>query len=321
MKWYIKYRNLIVQYLGDIDLINKYNRVPILGKGIMEIIENWCGDIDYYLEWKNTEGCSVQFIDNKVLCTGLLEEIRETTIIETVIFLLNQRKNYLNGIASFHASAVVKGNMLLVFLGGKGSGKTSISHLLVRKCKNVKLIANDYLEIKMDKKKNFSIIYTDIDKEITFRSHVLYEIDHELYKSLMGINEAIFNQDIKYRYKVETEELKREALEINKIYFIFVGMGKTEMLEISEKIGIELKIQFYKELVQYIRGKSVAIIQGRKTIAPIFLDTSKVFTEEVFGCVDEIISNIENNVNINVKWVRGQWQDIERYLEEEILCI
>ncbi len=68
-------------------------------------------------------------------------------------------------------------------MGPKGSGKTSLSYYFSQKYEDIRLIANDYLEIELDFNRGaFTVVASDSDKTITFRSHVLYHLDHALYQ-------------------------------------------------------------------------------------------------------------------------------------------
>lgn len=321
MRWemkYIKYRNMIVQFIGNNSFIKELNGKSVLGKGYLDIVDNWCGETDYTLEYSETDESDIKYYDDKIVLEGSLDDIKETTVVQALIFMLYQKKNYKEKIISLHASAVVKEDTLMLFIGGKGSGKTSMSYLLSKKYEDIKLVANDYIELRFNKDKTYTVVNSDYDSEISFRSHVLYNLDKELYVKLTGSEELIFNETIKS--EVDFVNLKENTLVCKKIMWIFIGLGKTAELEISQKTGIEQQIELYKELVQYVRGKVVAAIESGKFIAPFYIDSSYFFDKKSSDSVLEIIHQIEESDDIDVKWIRGKRSEIEEYLVENLNC-
>lgn len=309
---YIKYRNMIVRFIGNNNWLKELNGIDVLGKGHLEIITNWCGETDYIVEYCEADTKDILFYDDKIILQGSIHYIKQTTIIQALIFLLYQKKNYRAKIVSLHAAAVIKGDTLILFIGGKGSGKTSMSYLLSNKYEDVKLVANDYIEIKFNKDHTYTVVNSDYDSKISFRSHVLYNFDKDMYVRLTGSEELFFNETIKSN--VNFVNLEENTLVCKKIKWIFIGLGKTSGLEVSQKTGMGLHIELYKELVQYVRGKVVASIEDGKVLSPFYLDSSYFFDKANSENVFEIIRQIENCKDIEIQWVRGNGSDIERYL-------
>lgn len=315
---YIKYRNMVIQFIGNNSLLKELDGKAVLGKGRLEVINNWCGETDYTLEYLETDTNDIKYYDDKIVLEGSYHYVRQTTIVQAVVFMLYQKKNYLTKIISLHASAVVKGDTLILFIGGKGSGKTSMSYLLSKKYEDIKLAANDYIELKFNKDHTYTVVNSDYDSEISFRSHVLYNLDKDLYVRLTGSEQLIFNETVKST--VDFVNLKENTIVCKKLKLIFIGLGKTADLEISQKTGVGLQIELYKELVQYIRGKVVAAIEDGKVIAPFYLDSSYFFDKKISDNVFEVIRQIEECDDIDVKWIRGSRPEIENYLVKSSDC-
>lgn len=310
---FIKYRNMIVKLNGGDSLLSKLNNKSVLGKGRIEIVDNWCGEIDYQIDIVESEDAHVEYGEKTITIYGKPETILSTTIIQSILFLLYQKRNLRSRTISLHASAVVIGNELVVFSGGKGSGKTSMAYLLAMKYKDVKLVANDYIELKINADGTYTVVYSDYCSEITFRSHVLYNLDKDLYVKLTNTDEYIFNQYVKGT--ADFIDLSRKTLKCDKLHICFVGLGKTKELEISHKKDAGLQLEIYKEVVQYLRGKSVvAIMDDRKTISDLFIDGSYFFSKEDSEYLFGLLNDICENDNSNIEWIRGQGSEIENYI-------
>lgn len=310
---YIKYRNMIIKYNGKNDTIKKMEGKSVLGKGKIEVLDNWCGMIDFSIEFVEAEINEVRYGEDKIVLLGKEEELLSSTILQSIIFLLYQKRNLRENIVSLHASAVVKGDEVIIFSGGKGSGKTSMAYLLAMKHDDIKLVANDYIELKINDDNTATVVYSDYGSQITFRSHVLYNLDRNLYRKLTNTNECIFNKYVKGT--ADFVDLSKNTLRCNKVKIYFVGMGKTKELEVSNKVDSALQIEVYKELVQYIRGKSVvAIHEDRKTISNLFIDSSFFFKKKDSEYLFKLLEQICTGKNFNIEWIRGQGNDIEKYV-------
>lgn len=315
---FIKYKNMIIKFIGNDSLLNELNKKAVLGKGYIQILYNWCGNIDYILEYLESDTNDIKYSSNKIVLEGNINYLKKTTIIQSIVFMLYQKKNYISKIISLHSSAVVKGDTLIVFIGTKGSGKTSMSYIFSKKYEGIRLVANDYIEIKFNNNNTFTVIDSDYDSKISFRSHVLYNLDKDLYVKMTCTDKLIFDETIKTT--ANFVDLKKNTLLCKKLEFIFIGLGKTQDLEISQKEGIELEIELYKELVQYVRGKVVASIEEDKIIAPFYIESSYFFNKEIYDNVFNIIKQIDDCNNINVEWVKGKRRDVEEYLVKKFNC-
>ena len=310
---FIKYRNMIVKYIGLEELIKRVEGKAVLGKGYLEIIDNWCGICDYEISFVETDNCRILYQEKRVVLEGDLDAILSSTVVQCIIFLLYQKRNLYENIVGLHASALLKGKELIIFSGGKGSGKTSMAYLLSMKYDDVKLVANDYLEMRINDDETVTIVNSDYNSEITFRSHVLYDLDRKLYKKLTGNEENVFNQDIKTN--VDFVDLKEETIKCEKVSWYYVGLGKTSKFGATKKDGIQLQIELYKELVQYLRGKVVVAIKSdRKTLADYYIDSNGFFGEAEGKRIFRIIDKIIKDDSFRIEWVRGQGTEIERYV-------
>lgn len=312
---YIKYKNMVVEFQGT-DFIEKYNQKSVFGKGKLVILVNWCGNVDYVLEHSDCDDNGIEYVGKHIILRGRCCNIEKTTIIQAIIFLLYQKKLCLDSVISLHASAIIRGDELSVFLGNKGAGKTSLCYFMSKKYDDVRLVANDYIEIKLLEDGSFVVVGSDCGSEIAFRSHVLYNLDKQLYRELTGTEKLIYNEIIKTN--IDYVDLINETLSCKKLNLYFIGIDRTTGIEVSEKKGNALEVELYKELVSYIRGKSVAGIEDRKYISPYYLDASYFFEKSVSDSVFSMIRQLVSQESVSIKWLRGEMALIIDYLAEEM---
>lgn len=206
---YLEYNHMVIRYQGNLNLIKDLDGCDVLGKSNLFLLERWSGNYDYTLLFLPQDKLSLDFQDEVITLYGDLEYLKRTTMIQVIVFLLYQRKNCLNGIISFHAAAVLYRDTLILFMGPKGSGKTSLSYYFSQKYEDIRLIANDYLEIELDFNRGaFTVVASDSDKTITFRSHVLYHLDHALYQKILVLMNLYLINQLKWRESLPILKMK-----------------------------------------------------------------------------------------------------------------
>ena len=315
---YLEYNHMVIRYQCNLNLIKDLDGCDVLGKSNLFLLERWSGNYDYTLLFLPQDKLSLDFQDEVITLYGDLEYLKRTTMIQVIVFLLYQRKKCLNGIISFHAAAVLYRDTLILFMGPKGSGKTSLSYYFSQKYEDIRLIANDYLEIELDFNRGaFTVVASDFDKTITFRSHVLYHLDHALYQKNTGTDEFIFDKPIKVAG--EFADIKNESIQCQKLVFLHVGLGKTKELDVSFKSEAALNLELYKELVHYLRGSSVVAIENRIKIVPCYFNNQYFYHEGMNQIINNILYNLTSSPLVDIAWLRGDLETIVAYIQKKYL--
>ena len=286
---YLNYRNLYFIVSNDIqNLVRIPDEFNILGKFTFhheEIINDSINNKKVY-EIRLSSKKDKIYIDNYILylpllSTSIIENRKK--ILEIGLFAVTEKENINQNIISLHGSSIYNDDTLYVFLGPKESGKSTMIYLL-NKIEGFKFVSNDYLEIKLEKD-FFVINNTDGDKEFSFRSKSMYQIDLKKYQELFGTDKLLNNM---IKIKIPLYEIPK----FKRIYFIYPSIGKSNCFEYRKLNKDLLKQKLYKDSIVYLRNSEISCIDSNNDLLPIYIDDKSMFNLNDHKKIIEVIYTI-----------------------------
>lgn len=240
--------NDIIEISDKLLLPNYYEEsINLLGKYKLYTLP---AHVDITPDFRILPGKSL-FLKNNILYIPNNYPIQNDSFFKCFMFivhlLINLKKNHI----VLHASAVEVQDTLVIFLGEKESGKTTMGLLFNNA--GYPIVTNDFLEIEVSNEE-IKVLKTDIDNPISFRLHSAYQL---------GVNNLIDSNDSRNEiFKISINKQKSKKV-YKDLLLCFPHLINTENeLEICTLNKKNKMIKLFQQLSYYYRNTRILELEN-----------------------------------------------------------
>lgn len=276
----------------DIDILGKYQLEVIPESSKIE------ADFKIVLGNKLKFSDKVLFYPQELLKSG-------NSFFECILFAIHLSLGIEKKHIILHASAVEIDETLIIFLGNKESGKTTMA-LSFNKL-GYPIVTNDFLELRIEND-DVEVLKTDIDKSVSFRLHSAYQMGiQELFSTSTSRNEI---------YKVSIDKQVHRRIYRN-VLFCFPHLVSSEAgLEVYSLNGFDKKVKLFQQLSYYYRNTQVLSVDNN-ILGSNMIPDEFLISEENHKHIIAILNDI---LQFNALEFYGEPVDATKYLLEILEC-
>ena len=271
----------------------------------IKVYDKFDENVNYLLEYRNSSYDKIKIIcdDNSIKVRYPAEMLTDSNIAYIARYLL-EKQYAINSLCTCHSSCVEKDGKAILFLGGAGSGKTSIALNMCIK-HGFKLISNDQTLIGIvDNKlsalggtKNLSLRYTSVKENIPSLAYLFNDANVEGWGDKIVIQGSEVGIDEQY-----------ETTNIEEIYVLHID-NKQKQLFYKSGDCWGLNFNLYQNLSENIRNSISTIVDMYGH--PIGYVPS-YDNEELYNLRVNIINMINNNDDY--RYISGNLDDVINYI-------
>jgi len=241
--------------------------------------------------------------------SGLFEEFLQSHTIPYFIHYILESERSKKGKATIHAAAVSKNGKGILILGKQGSGKTSITLELCRKC-GYSLVGNDLVLVGLQRDLGYLYGGTKIFR---LRVTTIKDYNKDLKKFFKPNNNDEWTQIALIEPDKIQVLIEKSIVPIHAIYYVHLYPPDHNFV-VGEVDKLFSRIYLYQIFSEYIRGSAIIPLIGEDLRFSDYipsLDTRDAFEKRI-----RFINWIINNKNY--KYIAGALADICTFIDKNL---